>query len=151
MKGTTYIHPIIGRHSLFPTSYTRIAVVPSYDGSTLAGVIRAYHVPHERQTDLGSSFPPRVFVSMSEEIASPEPTLLPFWFKPDSIFGLFSLTTFIGSLLVLTMSVTLALIRLMLAEESSPHGSDANLSVAGYVVEGGSLSPRMRGVLPGYC
>jgi hypothetical protein len=43
---------------------------------------------------------------------------------------------------MLTIPSTLALIRLMLAETSSPHGLDAGLSTAGYFV-GGFLARRV--------
>jgi hypothetical protein len=46
--------------------------------------------------------------------------------KPVSDFGFFRFTTFIESSRVLPIPLTLAPIRLALAEPSSPHGSNGN-------------------------
>jgi hypothetical protein len=64
-----------------------------------------------------------------------------------SIFGLLSVTTFIERSHVLTLPSTLALIRLMLAEASLPHGFDAGRLAAGYVV-GGLSTARYLAAVP---
>ena len=67
---------------------------------------------------------------------SPRAHHIAVWPRPDSIFGLLRMTTFIESSHVLAMPSTLAPCRLMLAATPSPHGSDARLAPAGYVVAG---------------
>jgi len=48
-KFRTFILPITGRHSLFPSSHTCITLYLPYDKPTFCneGVVKAYDVPHE--------------------------------------------------------------------------------------------------------
>jgi hypothetical protein len=58
----------------------------------------------------------------------------PFWFKPVSTFGLFKITTFIGSSLTLVVPAhPLLLSALVLADSALPYGSAYRIS-GGYVV-----------------
>jgi hypothetical protein len=45
--GSTSIHPITGWPLLPPASHTRTPIGSPYGSLSLAGEIRAYHVPHE--------------------------------------------------------------------------------------------------------
>lgn len=55
---------------------------------------------------------------------------------PDSIFGPFILDDTFRGLLTLTVPSTLAPVRLMLAEISSPRGFDTRRKTVGYIVRG---------------
>jgi hypothetical protein len=50
-------------------------------------------------------FPPVALVFTTGENSPPVPATLPFWFKPNSTFGLFSITTFNGCSHLLTLSL----------------------------------------------
>ena len=52
-KARTRIRFITKRHSLLPTSYTRIPIGCPYDHPTQKGGIRGYHVPHKYPNRLG--------------------------------------------------------------------------------------------------
>ena len=54
--------------------------------------------------DLGRACRPVVHHPRRENDETPVPDHIPFWFKPDSIFGLSLLTTFIGTSRRLTLS-----------------------------------------------
>ncbi len=99
----TRIRFITKRPSLFRLSHTSPPIGSSHDSLSLTGDCLAYHVPHAYQSRLGSAFSPVVLISTSEDVVTSEPDHLPFWFKPLSIFGVFALTTFIGSSLSLAM------------------------------------------------
>jgi hypothetical protein len=58
----------------------------------------------------------------------------PYWLKPVSIFGLFLITVFIGSSHMLTIPLSLAPFRVMLADTPCPRGFGLPLSRMGYVV-----------------
>ena len=73
---------------------------------------------------------------MRGESQAPRPTPVPFWLQPVSNFGLSEMTTFIESLLALTIAFTLALTRLMLAGVSLPRSLDTRLSTAATWSEG---------------
>ena len=59
---------------------------------------------------------------------------LTFWFKPVSIFGLFTFTEFINSSLALALPLSLVPFHIMLADTLGPHGFGLPLSGMGYVV-----------------
>jgi hypothetical protein len=63
----------------------------------------------------------------------PAPCLLA---KPPSLFGLMCITTFIERLRMLTMSPTLAPLRVRFADAPFPHGSGASLLAEGSLLEG---------------
>ena len=66
------------------------------------------------------------WVSMTGYYRDPVPAPVPFWLKPDSIFGLLLITTFSESSHMLTIPCIQPHLRLMLAETPSPHGSGAS-------------------------
>ena len=77
---------------------------------------------------------------------------VPTLFNPVSIFGLFAFDDASNeSSDVLTLPATLALIRLMLADTSSPHGLNINLTVAGTLSEGFRRFVTLPPYLVGYC
>ena len=57
---TTPIRPITGRHSLAPSSFTRSPISWPCGSLTLAGRLRAYHVPSLSPCGLGRAFSPVV-------------------------------------------------------------------------------------------
>ena len=123
----TPIRPITGRHSLSPRSCAHTSMAVPY--GSVARLNRAkvwgFRVPrNEYANELGSVFSPAGFIvsvsPYSRELTYP----LTFWFKPVSNFGLFLLTMFINSSHVLAnIILTLAPLRLLLADSASPHGS----------------------------
>lgn len=60
----------------------------------LPGEIWAYHVSFFCQSGEGSPFPPGGWLFTRGERTTPLPPPFPFWAKPLSIFGLFTVTTF---------------------------------------------------------
>ncbi len=84
-----------------------------------------FHVPrNEYANELGSVFSPAGFIVSvspnSRELTYP----LTFWFEPISNFGSFLLTMFINSSHALAnIILTVAPLRLLLADSTSPHGS----------------------------
>ena len=65
-------------------------------------------------------------MSMIGYYRDPIPATVSFWPKPGSIFGSLLITTFIESAHVFTIPSIRPQLRLMLAETSFPHGSDAS-------------------------
>ncbi len=61
---------------------------------------------------------------------------VPFWLKPDSIFGLSYVTAFSKRSPGLTLPSTLGPIRLMLAEPLLPHGRNVSQMTAGTLSAG---------------
>jgi hypothetical protein len=91
----TPIRPISRRLSLAPSSFTRRPIGVPY-GTLSPGELgrrRAYHVPKQCPRGLGPAFPPVALGSAAGENGAPAPSHVPFWFKPDSIFGLSDITT----------------------------------------------------------
>jgi hypothetical protein len=86
----TPIRPATGRPSLAPPSFTRSPIGSPCGSLSLAGGLRAYHVPQ-----VESSWGGRwcLFAggasSACEEFGAPQPGHVPFWSKPVSLFGLF--------------------------------------------------------------
>src|SRR5215813_14961346 len=76
------------------------------------------------------------WLSMTGYSRDPVPAPVPFWLKPVSLFGLVLITTFIESSHVFTIPCIQPLLRLMLAETPSPHGSSANRVIVGTVSAG---------------
>jgi len=74
------------------------------------------------------------------------PATVPFG-SSHSILGLLLITMFIERSHMLTIPSTLALIRLMLAELSRPHGCDSGRTATGYIV-GGLYTVRYLAALP---
>jgi hypothetical protein len=116
------IHPITGWPSLFPSSSTRSSSGSPYGSLTLAGELRAYHVPHTRQNGLGSASSAGGFGVYDRRGFSPCTNHGAFWLKPVSTFGLFFLTTFNRSspLLAIPFDPS-SRTALMLAVAAMPH------------------------------
>jgi hypothetical protein len=125
----TRIPSITDGHSLAPRSFTRIAIGCSHDQPTTREPYGLTTFHTNDRIGLGSLCPPAACLyktlPMTGDTQAPVPAALPFWLRPKSILGRFSLTTFIQSSHRLAMPPTLAPHRLMLADTSSPHGLDA--------------------------
>jgi hypothetical protein len=87
------IRLITRRPSLFPSSSTRRSVSSPYDERSRLGELRAYHVPHLYHDGEGSACSP-VTRCLRQESQKPLCRSRTFWFKPVSIFGLSTVTTF---------------------------------------------------------
>ena len=83
---------------------------------------------------LGSVYLPVAFFVPVVRGATELSSHLLFWFKPVSIFGLFTFTEFIDSSLALALPLSLVPFRIMLADTLGPHGFGLPLSGMGYVV-----------------
>ena len=81
----------------------------------------------------------------------PVPATVPFWLKPLSILGLLLITTFIESSRVFTIPSIQPLLRLMLADTLSPHGSSANRVIVGTVSAGSVRVVTFPHICVGYC
>jgi hypothetical protein len=81
----------------------------------------------------------------------PVPAPVPFWLKPDSIFGLVLITTFSESSPVFTIPSIQPHLRLMLAETPLPHGFGASQMTVGTVSEGSVRVVTFPHILVGYC
>ena len=90
-------------------------------------------------------------VSMTGYYRDPVPAPVPFWLKPDSIFGLVLITTFIESSHVFTIPPIQPPLRLMLADTPFPHGSGASRVTVGTVSEGIRQRVTLLPYLVGYC
>jgi hypothetical protein len=99
---STPIPSITDRPLLFPQSFTRISIIDLYRPITLAGEIRAYHVPSNCQSGLGSPYSPVAVMSTTEENETSVPATY-LLVQADSILGLSFVTTFIGSSRVLAV------------------------------------------------
>ena len=94
--GATPIHPITGWPSLLPSSPSRTPIGLPYGSLSLAGDVRGYHVPSQSQPNgLGALCPPVALLPMTRKRGLLVPATVPFWLKPASTFGLFSVTMFI--------------------------------------------------------
>ena len=89
------IRLITRRPSLFPSSSTRSPVGEPYDALSRVGELRAYHVPRRYHDGEGSACPP-VTVCLRQASQKRRDRSRTFWFKPVSIFGLLTVTTFIS-------------------------------------------------------
>ena len=74
-----------------------------------------------------------------------------FWRKPVSIFGLVLITTFIESSHLFTIPSIQPLLRLMLADTPSPHGSGASRVTVGTVSAGSVQVVAFPHICVGYC
>lgn len=98
------------RHLLFPFSSARNANSVPYGSPAIPAAIRVYQVPFNIQkVRAGSVSPPEISVSMCSGCPVEQPDLVPFWFRPSSIFGLLPITVFINSSHVLTLLTSLAI------------------------------------------
>jgi hypothetical protein len=94
--GATPIYPITGWRSLLPSSPARTSIGSPCGSLSLAGDVRGYHVPSQSQTNgLGALCPPVALLPMTRKRGVLVPATVPFWLKPSSTFGLFSVTMFI--------------------------------------------------------
>ena len=94
--GATPIHPITGWLSLLPSSYSRTPIGLPCGTLSLAGDVRGSHVPSQSQTNgVGALCPPVALLPMTRNGKILVPATVPFWPKPSSTFGLFSVTMFI--------------------------------------------------------
>lgn len=91
---------------------------------------------YETFDGLGSLYPPRVLVARDRECWNPCTHSIAFWLKPDSIFGLPNMTTFIKRSHMLTIPSILAPIPLMLGEPTVPHGFIGSLLTSGTLFAG---------------
>src|SRR5215471_9920214 len=93
---STPIHPITEWRSLLPSSSARTPVGLPYGSLSLTGGVRGCHVPSQSQTNgLGALCPPVALLPMTRNGKVLVPATVPFWPKPTSTFGLFSVTMFI--------------------------------------------------------
>src|SRR5215468_9523841 len=94
--GSTPIHPITGWPSLLPSSHSRTSIGLPCGSLSLTGDVRGYHVPSQSQPNgLGALCPPVALLPMTRKLGILVPATVPFWLKPSSTFGLFSVTMFI--------------------------------------------------------
>ena len=87
------IRLVTRRHLLFPSSSTRSPIGSPYNELSQVGELRAYHVSHLYHDGEGSACPP-VTRCLRQESQKPLCRSRTFWFKPVSIFGLSTVTTF---------------------------------------------------------
>src|SRR5262249_11463005 len=93
---STPIHPITEWPSLLPSSSARTPIGLPCGSLSLAGDGRGCHVPSQSQTNgLGALCPPVALLPMTRKQRVLVPATVPFWLKPFSTFGLFSVTMFI--------------------------------------------------------
>src|SRR5262244_1226920 len=93
---STPIHPITGWRSLLPSSPSRTSIGLPCGLLSLAGDVRGCHVPSQSQTNgVGALCPPVALLPMTRKRGLLVPATVPFWLKPASTFGLFSVTMFI--------------------------------------------------------
>src|SRR5262245_34936771 len=94
--GATPVHPAAGWRRLLPSSSSRTPISLPYGLLSLPGDVRGCHVPSQSQTNgLGALCPPVALLPMTRNGRLLVPATVPFWLKPSSTFGLFSLTMFI--------------------------------------------------------
>jgi hypothetical protein len=94
--GATPIHPITEWRSLLPSSSARTSIGLPCGSLSLAGDVRGCHVPAQSHTNGGGALcPPVAVLPMTRNGRILVPATVPFWPKPASTFGLFSLTMFI--------------------------------------------------------
>jgi hypothetical protein len=94
--GATPLHPITEWPSLLPSSPSRTSVGSPYSSLSLTGDVRGCHVPSQSHTNgVGALCPPVALLPMTRKRGILVPAPVPFWLKPSSTFGLFSVTMFI--------------------------------------------------------
>src|SRR5262249_54107924 len=94
--GATPLHPMTGWPSLLPSSPSRTSIGSPCGSLSLAGDVRGCHVPSPSQPNgLGALCPPVALRPMTRKRGVLVPATVPFWPKPASTFGLFSVTMFI--------------------------------------------------------
>jgi hypothetical protein len=135
----------------FPPPYPhrhRLALRPPYLCRSNTGLPRS-----TRLTRMGEvlSLRRERCVSMTGYYRDPVPAPVPFWPKPNSIFGLLLITTFIESSHVFTIPSIQPHLRLMLADTPFPHGSGASRKTVGTVFEGSVQVVTFPHILVGYC
>ena len=94
--GSTLIHSITAWPSLLPSSPSRTSIGSPCGSLSLTGDVRGCHVPSQSHTDgLGALCPPVALLPMTRKRGLLVPATVPFWLKPASTLGLFSVTMFI--------------------------------------------------------
>ena len=91
------------------------------------------------------------WVSMTGYYRDPVPAPVPFWPKPNSIFGLVLITTFIERSRVFTIPSIQPHLRLMLADTPFPRGSGASRVTVGTVSAGSVRVVTFPHICVGYC
>ena len=91
------IRSITDRRSLPPSSLPRCLISSLCSPPSLAGRRRGYFVHLVDHSGVGSCLSAGGASSATGDIATPVPGHVPFWSKPDSIFGLSLLTAFIST------------------------------------------------------
>ena len=143
--------PLQGGVRFFPPPYPhrhRLALRPPYLCRSNTGLPRS-----TRLTRMGEvlSLRRERWVSMTGYYRDPVPAPVPFWPKPNSIFGLLLITTFIESSHVFTIPSIQSLLRLMLAETPFPRGSGASRVTVGTVSAGSVRIVAFPHICVGYC
>jgi hypothetical protein len=91
------IRSIAERHWLAPSSLPRCLISVLCSRPTLTGRQRGYFVHILDRSGVRSCLSTGGTSSAAEDFTTPVPDHLPFWFKPDSIFGLLLITVFIST------------------------------------------------------
>ena len=97
MEDSPSIRSITGRHWLPPSSLRRCLISVLCSPPSLAGRQRGYFVHLLDHSGGGSCLSAGGAPSATGEFAAPVPGHVPFWSKPDSIFGWSLFTTFIST------------------------------------------------------
>ena len=108
MEDSPSIRSITDRRSLPPSSLPRCLISSLCSRPSLAGRQRGYFVHLFDHSGVGSCLSAGGASSATGDIAAPVPGHVPFWSKPDSIFGLSLFTAFISTSPGLTCSGLLA-------------------------------------------
>ena len=148
----TRIHPVTGRHSLFPTPIPAPPLVGL--AASLPRVEEQYGLTTFRKVDpkgLGALSPRERWVSMTGYYRDPVPAPVPLWLKPVSILGLLLITTFSESSRLFTLPSIQPLLRLMLADTPSPHGSGASHVTVDTMSAGSVRVVTLPHICVGYC
>src|SRR4029453_14079564 len=151
-SGAPRIHPLTGRPSLFPTPLPRLPLVGL--AASLPRVEEQYGLTTFRKVDtdgLGALCPPGALNVHDRVLSRLCTRSSAFWRKPNSIFGLSLIPTFIESSPVFTIPSIQPHLRLMLAETPSPHGSGASRVTVGTVSAGSVRGVTFPHICVGYC
>jgi hypothetical protein len=97
VEDSPFIRSITDRHSLPPSSLPRCLISVLCSPPSLAGRQRGYFVHLFDHSGGGSCLSAGGASSATGDIATPVPGHVPFWSKPDSIFGLSLLTALIST------------------------------------------------------
>ena len=97
VEDSPFIRSITERHWLPPSSLPRCLISFLCSQPSLAGRQRGYFVHLLDHSGVRSCLSTGGASSATGDIAAPVPDHVPFWFKPDSIFGLSFLTAFIST------------------------------------------------------